>query len=207
MKLSQVKPNQNNPKTDMLKITKVKLSKLNFNNGQVEGLPKNPRFIRNEKYKKLLNSLREDPEMIELREIVAYDNNGELVVIMGNMRLRALRELGETETTVKILPTETPVEKLKAYTIKDNVSFGEHDWDELANNWDSEPLKEWGVDVTNWETQDYSDKNKEVDVNEFDDEMIIKLKYTEEDYSKVKEQLSRIAATPEQAVWKLLGNE
>lgn len=59
-----------------MKITKIKLSKLNLNSGQVEGLPKNPRFISDEKYEKLLNSLREDPEMIELREIVAYDNNG-----------------------------------------------------------------------------------------------------------------------------------
>lgn len=130
-----------------MKITKIKLSKLNLNSGQVEGLPKNPRFIRDEKYEKLLNSLREDPEMIELREIVAYDNNGELVVIMGNMRLRALKELGEIETTVKVLPSETPVSKLKAYTIKDNVSYGEHDWDALANEWDSDKLADWGLDL------------------------------------------------------------
>jgi hypothetical protein len=135
----------------IMKLTKLKISELKNNTGQIEGLPKNPRFIKDEKFKKLVNSLREDPEMMELREIIAYDNNVELIVICGNMRLRALKELGEKEAHVKILPAETPVEKLKAYTIKDNVGFGEHDWDLLANEWDAELLNEWGVDVpTEW---------------------------------------------------------
>ena len=183
----------------------IKVSQLKNNTGQVEGLPKNPRLIRDEKFDKLKKSLEDDPEMMQLREVIAYDNGGELVVICGNMRLRAAKDLGIKEVPVKVLPTDTPIEKLKAYTIKDNVPFGEHDWSDLANEWDAELLADWGIDVPTFD--DYSDKNEEVDVNDFADEMIIKLKYNEGEYTQVREQLSKIAATPEQAVWKLLGNE
>ncbi len=183
----------------------IKVSQLKNNTGQVEGLPKNPRLIRDEKFDKLKKSLEDDPEMMQLREVIAYDNGGELVVICGNMRLRAAKDLGIKEVPVKVLPTDTPIEKLKAYTIKDNVPFGEHDWSDLANEWDADLLSDWGVDVPTFD--DYSDKNEEVDVNAFADEMIIKLKYNEDEYTQVREQLSKIAATPEQAVWKLLGNE
>jgi hypothetical protein len=130
-----------------MKTEIVKISQLKTNNGQIEGLPKNPRFLKDEKFEKLKKSLQEDPEMLELREIIAYDNNGQLVVICGNMRLRAMQDLGIKEAPTKILPTETSIEKLKAYTIKDNVGFGEHDWEILANEWDVEQLEEWGLDV------------------------------------------------------------
>jgi hypothetical protein len=130
-----------------MKLEKIKLSKLKSNTGQIEGLPSNPRLIKDAKYQKLVKSLQDDPEMLELRELIAYDNDGELVIIMGNMRLKALTELGIKETFVKVLPSNTPVEKLKAYTIKDNVSFGENDFDMLANEWDSIELEEWGVDI------------------------------------------------------------
>ena len=72
----------------------VKISSLKNNTGQIEGLPKNPRLIRDEKFAKLKKSLEDDPEMMQLREVIAYDNNGELVVICGNTRLRALKDLG-----------------------------------------------------------------------------------------------------------------
>ena len=125
----------------------VKIKDLKNNTGQVEGLPKNPRVLKDDKFIKLKKSLEDDPEMLELREVIAYDNNGELIVICGNMRLKALKELGIKEVPTKILPTETSVEKLKAYTIKDNVSFGDHDWEVLANEWDSEELEAWGLDI------------------------------------------------------------
>ena len=78
-------------------------------------------------------------------------------------------------------------------------------WDILANEWDAEQLAEWGLEV--FQTPDYSDKNEEIDIDSLDSEMIIKLKYSEDEYNLVREQLSKIAPTPEQAVWKLLGNE
>ncbi len=125
----------------------VKTSDLKNNTGQIEFLPKNPRFIKSERFDKLKKSIEENPEMLELREIIAYDNAGELVVICGNMRLRACKELGVKEVMVKILPQSTDVNKLKAYTIKDNVEFGANDFDLLANEWDTIELENWGVDL------------------------------------------------------------
>lgn len=129
-------------KTEILPI-----SKLHPNKGQVKGLPKNPRFVRDDKFNKLKQSLTDDPEFMQLREIVAYDNNGELVIIGGNMRYRALKDLGIKEAPVKVLPSDTPLQKLRAFTIKDNAGFGEWDWDDLANEWDTDELEGWGVDV------------------------------------------------------------
>jgi hypothetical protein len=96
-------------------------------------------------------------------------------------------------------------EKQREFIIKDNVGFGEWDWDELANTWDAEELNEWGLDT--WQPEkdvDYSGANQEIDVDNLDGSMTIKLNYTEEDYWKVKEELSKVAETPEQAVYKLL---
>ena len=135
----------------------VKIKDLKGNSGQIEGLPKNPRVLKDDKFTKLKKSLEDDPEMLELREVIAYDNNGELVVICGNMRLKALKELGVKEVPTKILPKDTSVEKLKAYTIKDNVSFGEHDWEQLANEWNSEDLDKWGLDVPIFDSEPNGD--------------------------------------------------
>ncbi len=125
----------------------LSISKLKSNTGQIEGLPKNPRVIRDEKFQKLVKSIQDDPEMLELRELIVVPYGKGFVVIAGNMRLRAMESLGYKEAPCKVLDVDTPVEKLKAYTIKDNVGFGEHDWDQLANEWDGEKLAEWGLDA------------------------------------------------------------
>jgi site-specific DNA-methyltransferase (adenine-specific) len=136
-----------------MQVQLVSTNKLKNNTGQIEGLPKNPRLLKDDKFKKLVKSIQDDPEMLELREVIAYDNNGELVVIAGNMRLKACQEIGIKDIPTKILPQNTPVEKLKAYTIKDNVAFGEHNWDDLANNWDALELTEWGLDIPNFDAE------------------------------------------------------
>lgn len=123
----------------------VSASRLKNNTGQVPGLPKNPRLIKDEKFDKLKKSIQDDPEMLELREVIAYEFNGELVVIAGNMRLKACTELGIKQIPTKILPPTTPIEKLKAYTIKDNVPFGENDWEAIQSDWPE--AEEWGLDL------------------------------------------------------------
>lgn len=142
----------------------VKIKDLKNNTGQVEGLPKNPRILKDDKFIKLKKSLEDDPEMLELREVIAYDNNGELIVICGNMRLKALKELGIKEVPTKILPTETSVEKLKAYTIKDNVSFGDHDWEVLVNEWDNEQLEDWGLDIPELKAINEAEEGDEIKI-------------------------------------------
>ena len=116
------------------------------NEGQIEGLPRNPRFIKDERFKKLVKSLQDDPEMLDLRELIVYPHGKKFVVIGGNMRLRAGKELGFETMPCKILPADTPIEKLKAYVIKDNNAFGNDDFDLLANEWDAEFLEECGFD-------------------------------------------------------------
>lgn len=128
-----------------MKTQKIKIGLLETNNGQIEGLPANPRIIRDDRFKKLVKSIETDPEMLELRELIVIPvPGGHYVVIGGNMRLEALRKIGATEAPCKVLPADTPAQKLRAYTIKDNVSYGEMDFDNLANEWEVVELEDWG---------------------------------------------------------------
>lgn len=124
----------------------IRLSDLHLNTGQIKDVPKNPRFIKDERYEALKKSIEYDPEMLQLRELVAYDNNGEIVVILGNMRYRAMKELGYKDAPVKVLPPKTDAKKLCAYIQKDNIAFGQNDWDLLGNEWDVEELQDFGRD-------------------------------------------------------------
>lgn len=126
------------------------ISLLELNSGQLEGLPKNPRWIKDERYEALKKSIEDAPELLEARTLLVYPlQNGHYVVIGGNMRLRACRELGFKELPCYVFKQETPVEKLREYTIKDNVEFGNIDWDALANDdWDISDLEDWGMDVS-----------------------------------------------------------
>ena len=146
----------------------MKITQLQINKGQIEGLPANPRFIKDDKYKKLVKSIQENPEMLELRELLVYPYGGKYVIIGGNMRYRACKELGYTDIPVKIIPETATVEQLRAYTIKDNNGFGEWDFDMLSNEWDLSELEDWGVDFPNMdlerkETEVVEDEAPEVD--------------------------------------------
>lgn len=128
-------------------LTIVEVSRLQYNTGQIEGVPKNPRFVRDTRYKLMLKSVKESPEMLSLREIIAYPVDGVLVAVCGNLRLRACRELGFKEVPVKILPEDTTKEKLREYASKDNVSFGENDYEAMVNEWNPDELIGWGVEM------------------------------------------------------------
>jgi len=167
---------------------------------EVKTNPRNPRIIKDDKFAKLVDSIKSFPEMLEKRPIIV---NTEHMVLGGNMRLKACKDAGLKQ--VPVMVADWTLEQQREFIVKDNVGFGEWDWEELKLEWADEPLADWGLDVP--ELDDYSDKNKELDMDNFAGEMIIKLKYTEDEYNQVREQLSKIAETPEQAVWKLLGNE
>ena len=173
--------------------------------------PNNPRIIKDDKFKKLVKSIEEFPEMMSKRPIVCVtDVGGKIYPLGGNMRLKALQELKYKEVPDEwvLMADEWTEEQRREFVIKDNVGFGEWDWEQLANEWDAEKLEEWGLDVPSFANDvDYSEKNKEIDVDEFEDKMIIKLQYVEDEYHLVKDALLKIASTPEQAVYKLLGLE
>ena len=107
----------------------------------------------------------------------------------------------------KIQANNLSEEKKKEFIVKDNVGYGEWDWSELANTWEIDLLQDWGLDIPNFNNEGFSDKNKELSLDDVTDSMTINLKYTEDEYHIVKEALLKIAPTPEQAIWKLLNND
>jgi len=115
---------------------------------KIKGNPKNPRIIKNDKFKKLVKSIQEFPEMLEKRPIVVDEN---MMVLGGNMRLKASKEAGLKEVWIDIAEGWSQ-EKKDEFIVKDNVGFGEWEWDMLANDWNSAILAEWGVDV--WQNED-----------------------------------------------------
>jgi site-specific DNA-methyltransferase (adenine-specific) len=119
-----------------MEIKTVKLSEVKSN-------PNNPRIIKDDKFGKLVNSIKEFPKMLEIRPIVV---NADMIVLGGNMRLKACKEAGLKEVPV-IFAQDLTEEEQKQFIIKDNVGFGEWDWDMIANEWDAEELEEWGLDI------------------------------------------------------------
>lgn len=154
-------------------ITMLPMSAIEINNGQLKGLPKNPRLIKNAKYDKLKESITNYPEMLSWRSLLVYPlDNGKYIIVGGNMRYRAMKELGHKEAPVFIIPKETPIEKIKAYTILDNNGFGEWDWDLLANEWETFELDDWGVDLPAFDesTDDEDGDEGNVAEDDFDED-------------------------------------
>ena len=154
----------------MVETKSIDIKKLEVNKGQIEGLPKNPRFIRDDRYEALKKSISDAPEMLSLRELIVYPVNSKFVVVGGNMRLRACKDLGHKEIPCKILDADTPVEKLREYTIKDNIAFGNTDWDEIANEWNLDELAEWGEEIPDWGEETDEKDNVEAIEDDFDEE-------------------------------------
>jgi hypothetical protein len=141
------KQSDNTIRADVM-VVMLPLSAIEPNEGQLEGLPSNPRNITREKLALLKKSVQEHPDMLSLRGLLVYQlDNGHYIAIGGNMRLKAMQELGYTEAPCVIVPKETPIEEIKAYSIIDNNGFGKWDWDMLANEWDENQLMDWGVDL------------------------------------------------------------
>ena len=170
---------------------------------QVRSNPDNPRFIKGNKFDKLVKSIKEFPQMLDLRPIVV---NQDMIVLGGNMRLKACEEAGLKEVPIIFADNLTP-EQEKEFIIKDNSSFGEWDWDLLANEWDTEKLSEWGMDV--WQPE------KDLDLNDFfneeeksEDDKIQKptivLEYTQEDHDMLIEILNKQSGSKEKIIYDLI---
>jgi len=128
--------------------------------GTIKNNPNNPRVIKDDKFKKLVQSIKDLPEMAEVRPVVV---NTDMVVLGGNMRLKAMREAGWKDVPIHVVDWDE--DKQRQFIIKDNVSGGEWDWEMLANEWDTEELQEWGLDLPDF------DNAKELEAEEDDYEM------------------------------------
>ena len=128
---------------------------------KIKSNPNNPRLIKGDKFKKLVKSIKEFPEMLKLRPIVV---NKEMIVLGGNMRLKACIDAGLKEVWIAKAWELTP-EQEQEFIVKDNSSFGEWDWDVIANEWETNDLKEWGLDVPKFDIDenaiDFSNKINE----------------------------------------------
>lgn len=159
---------------------------LELNEGQIVGIPKNPRYLKGEEHDKLKKSLKDSPELLQYKPLMVYAiEDGKFVVICGNMRLRICQELhNEGVEAFEALPCfvlnkDVPIAKIKEYAIKDNVQAGNWDWDELANgDWEVEDLQDWGVDcsfLTESEDADNLEK-KEKEEKDYSDEIVSEYK-------------------------------
>jgi DNA modification methylase len=128
-------------KNSIYMVNKVKIN-------QIKSNPNNPRLIKDDKFYKLVKSLEEDPDFCNVRPVVC---NTDMIVLGGNMRLKAAKELGWKEIPCEIV--DWSEEKQRAFTIKDNVGYGEWDWDMLANEWDTEQLEGWGLEVPGFKVE------------------------------------------------------
>jgi DNA modification methylase len=135
---------------------------MNMKLSDIKPNPSNPRIIKDDKFAKLVQSIKDFPQMLELRPIVINSDN---IVLGGNMRLRACREAGLKEVPVMRADDLTP-EQQAEFIIKDNVGFGEWDWDMLANEWDAEKLNDWGLDVPDFEATELEAEEDDFDVPE-----------------------------------------
>lgn len=152
--------------------------------------PKNPRVIKDGKFQKLVKSIQEFPDMLNKRPLIVFtDVDGKYCVLGGNMRLKALNELKFKEIPV-IVADEWTEEQKHEFLIKDNVGFGEWDWDSLANEWDVEKLDDWGLDVpiTLDDETDLKDLSSTID-NLYRIEIVCKdEEHQENTYNKLIEQ-------------------
>lgn len=155
-----------------MESTRIKLSELEPNAGQVEGLPVNPRQWTKGDVTKLAKSLKETPELFEARPIIVYPHGGKYVILGGNMRYEACRENKDEDAPCVVMPEGTPVPKLKEIVLKDNSSFGQWDYDALANEWDDLPLVDMGV-------PNIPDVDKEVEKVQKDEEIVAQTPFTE----------------------------
>jgi ParB-like chromosome segregation protein Spo0J len=163
----------------------------------------NPRFISDNKFEKLVQSIKDFPEMLEKRPLVVDEN---MVVLGGNMRLKALQKAGLKEITIDIAEGWTEEQK-KQFIIKDNVGFGQWDWDVLANTYDLEELNSWGLDLEGFDYNE-SDFDEDFSLNIKDKENIQKANFTlsDEQINFIKEKIKDIKKSEEFKYVETFGN-
>ena len=170
---------------------------------EVKSNPNNPRIIKDDKFQKLVKSIKEFPEMLNIRPIVV---NADMVVLGGNMRLKACKEAGLKEVAI-IKAEDLTEDQQKQFIIKDNVGFGEWDWEDLANNWDSEQLTDWGLDIPGF--ADVEDLGESFSLPDGDKAPFQQMTFTLADQQAdvIKNALEEIKRSEEYKYCETFGNE
>ena len=174
----------------------VKISEVKVN-------PNNPRLIKDDKFKKLVQSVKDFPEMLKIRPIVV---NKDMIILGGNMRYKACKEAGLKE--IPIIKTDLTEEQQKEFLIKDNVSGGEWDWDMLANEWNSEDITSWGLDLPIY-FNDSDDLGTDFNLPDGDKAPFQQMTFTlaDEQAEQIKNAIADIKKTEEYKYCETLGNE
>lgn len=176
---------------EIRKISEVKLN------------PNNPRLIKDEKFKKLCQSLKDFPEMLNIRPIVV---NKDMIILGGNMRYKAAKEIGLKEIPVTI--ADLTEDQQREFLIKDNTSGGEWDWEVLANEWDSEELEAWGLDLVGFDLNS-DDLGTEFSLPDGDKAPFQQMTFTlaDEQAEQIKNAIADIKKTDEYKYAETMGNE
>lgn len=175
----------------------VKISEIKLN-------PNNPRLIKDDKFKKLVKSIQEFPEMLDIRPIVV---NSDMIILGGNMRYKACKEAGLKEIPIIIADNLTE-EQQKEFLIKDNTSGGEWDFEMLANEWDVEQLDEWGLDLVGFDVN-AEDFDENFTLPDGDKAPFQQMTFTlaDEQAEQIKNAIADIKATEEYKYCETMGNE
>jgi ParB-like chromosome segregation protein Spo0J len=178
--------------TKILKISEIKLN------------PNNPRLIKDDKFEKLVNSIKEFPEMLKIRPIVV---NKDMIILGGNMRFKACKEAGLKEIPV-IIANELTSDQEREFLIKDNVSGGEWDFEMLANEWDNEQLEEWGLDLLGFDI-DADELGDNFSLPDGDKAPFQQMTFTlaDEQAEQIKNAIADIKETEEYKYAETMGNE
>ena len=177
-------------------MEKVKISEVKLN-------PNNPRLIKDDKFKKLVQSIKDFPEMLNIRPIVV---NQDMIILGGNMRYKACKEAGLKE--IPIIKTDLTEEQQREFLIKDNTSGGEWDWEVLANEWDVEQLEAWGLDLPGFDAN-AEDFGEDFSLADGDKAPFQQMTFTlaDEQAEQIKNAIADIKATEEYKYCETLGNE
>jgi ParB-like chromosome segregation protein Spo0J len=179
-----------------MKAIKTKLSEVKLN-------PNNPRLIKDDNFKKLVQSIKDFPEMLDIRPIVV---NADMVILGGNMRFKACKEAGLKEVPIIVADNLTE-EQQREFLIKDNVSFGDYDWS-LLSEWDSEQLEEWGLEVVGFDL-DSDELGTDFSLPDGDKAPFQQMTFTlaDEQAEQIKNAISDIKETEEYKYAETMGNE
>jgi hypothetical protein len=180
-----------------MNITTVKLSDIKPN-------PNNPRLIKDDKFHKLVESIKSFPKMLEIRPIVV---NNDMIVLGGNMRLKACKEAGLKQVPI-IRADDLTEDQQREFIIKDNVGFGEWDWEMIANEWDAEQIEEWGLDVPGFDL-DADKLGEDFTLPDGDKAPFQQMTFTlaDEQAEQIKNAISDIKQTEEYKYAETMGNE